>query len=619
MAVNNSVCGRPNEAGRRIGVYFVRAAEDGAANGTGAIDLERVAAYALKLPGVVIVRTVEAAAVMNPESLARELGRDKLSEVVLASLHPGFFKSAFAHALALAGGKGENVRLASFGERGDGDSTDRAQQVVASAVSGAPFSVDIASSSASSKTATLVIGGGIAGIQASLEIAASGNKVYLVERTGTIGGRMAMFDKTFPTLDCAACILTPKMVNVGQNPNIELLVFSEVQQVTGNAGDFKVKVMKHTTRVDASSCVACGDCVPSCPVTVSSEFDQGIATRKNIYIPFPQAVPNVYAIDAEHCLWVQSDGKKCGICAKKCAKNAIHLDAKDEVVELEVGNIIVTTGYDTLDARRLENYGYGTYPNVLTSLEFERLSNASGPTGGKIVLKTKRLNKKTKTDEWVFEPEGALPKSVAIIHCVGSRDHNHNSYCSRVCCMYSLKFAHLVREKAPDAECFEYYIDMRAFGKGYEEFSERIREEGVSLLRGRPAEVTERDSQLTIRGEDVITGKVVDRPVDMVILSVGLLPAAGAADLAMKLGIRQDADGWFRELNYNSEPNSTGRNGIFIAGVCQGPKDIPDTVAQASAAAASVLRSIVGRDSQDSVAGQPLQAIEGKPEVPARV
>jgi heterodisulfide reductase subunit A len=467
-------------------------------------------------------------------------------------------------------------------------------------------------------TATLVIGGGVAGIQAALEIAESGHKVYIVERTGTIGGRMAMFDKTFPTLDCAACILTPKMVAVGQSANIELLVMSEVEDVSGSVGAFKVKVLKHATRVDASACVACGDCARFCPVTTSSEFDMGIATHKGIFIPFPQAVPNTYMIDEAHCTWVLSDGKKCGACAKKCSKGAVHLDAKDETVELEVGNIIVATGYDTLDPRRIERYGYGTYPNVLTSLEFERLTNASGPTGGKIVLKTKKLNKKTKTDEWVFEPDGPKPKAVAIVHCVGSRDQNYNSYCSRVCCMYSLKFAHLVREKLPEAKCYEYYIDMRAFGKGYEEFYERIREEGVFLVRGRSEAVVEHNSQLYIRGADIIADKLIETPVDMVLLSVGLQPSHGSVELAEKLCIPRDADGWFQELDYNSEPNSTGRDGIFLAGVCQGPKDIPDTVAQASAAAASALRSIVGAKSDKERGNIPLAPVDEKAGSPAR-
>ena len=517
---------------------------------------------------------------------------------MLAADHPGFYKAAFSRALVLAGGDGEQVRLASFAERGDGASTERAKALVACAVQSLPFDLVREAAPASFNSATLVIGGGVAGIQAALEIAESGHKVYLVERTGTIGGRMAMFDKTFPTLDCAACILTPKMVAVSQNPNIELLVLAEVQEVSGSFGAFRVKVLKHATRVDAEACVACGDCAQFCPVTKASEFDVGIASRKGIFIPFPQAVPNAYMIDEADCTWVLSGGKKCGACAKKCSKGAVHLDAQDEVVELEVGNIIVATGYDALDARRIERYGYGTYPNVLNSLEFERLTNASGPTGGKIVMKTKRLNKKTKSEEWVFEPDGPKPKAVAIVHCVGSRDRNYNSYCSRVCCMYSLKFAHLVREKLPDAKCYEYYIDMRAFGKGYEEFHERIREEGVFLVRGRSASVNERDGQLYIHGEDTLAEHLFSLPVDMVLLSVGLQPSHGSAELAEKLGIPRDGDGWFRELDYNSDPNSTGREGIYVAGVCQGPKDIPDTVAQASAAAAHALRSIVGAAAQ---------------------
>lgn len=606
--------GKNPEAGSRIGVYFLHSSGDEPTS----IDVESVAEYAARLPGVCVVRTLAESAAVIPERLAVEFRKEKLNTVVLASDHPGFFKPAFSRALTLAGADGEQVRLASFGEGGEASSTDRAKAVLASAVQGVTFNLTPTDVKTPFNTATLVIGGGVAGIQAALEIAESGHKVYLVERTGTIGGRMAMFDKTFPTLDCAACILTPKMVAVGQNPNIELLVLSEVEQVSGSVGDFKVKVLKHATRVDAKACVACGDCARFCPVTTASEFDMGIATRKGIFIPFPQAVPNTYMIDPAYCTWVQSGGKKCGACAKKCTKGAVHLDAEDEMIELSVGNIIVATGYDTLDGHRVERYGYGTYPNVLTSLEFERLTNASGPTGGKIVLKTKKLNKKTKAEEWVFEPDGPKPKAVAIIHCVGSRDRNHNRYCSRVCCMYSLKFAHLVREKLPEAKCYEYYIDMRAFGKGYEEFHERIREEGVSLVRGRSASVKELDSQLYVHGEDVITNHLITLPVDMVILAVGLQPSHGSAELGEKLCIPRDSDGWFQESNYNSEPNSTGRDGIFLAGVCQGPKDIPDTVAQASAAAANALRSIVGATSQKDRVNVPLQAVDEEAGSPVR-
>ena len=580
----------------RIGVYVCHPAD----TAEGAVDLQAVADYARSLPRVELSRVVLVRRALDPRAVKEEIRQAGLSTVVLAGYSPGYFKPAFTRALAEAGGDADQVRLASFREHGAmaDRPLERAKAVVACAVHGVPFGLAAEPEKVSVASNTLVIGAGIAGIQAALEIADAGHKVHLVERQGTIGGHMAMFDKTFPTLDCAACILTPKMVAVGQHPNIDLMILSEVQEVTGRAGAYHVKVLKHATRVDADACVACNDCAQFCPVVVASEFDVGIATRKAIYIPFPQAVPNAYLVDAATCTWVLSDGKKCGACVKKCSKEAIHLDAHDELVELEVGNIVVATGYETFDARRIERYGYGTYPNVLTALEFERLTNASGPTGGRIVTKVRKYNKRAKKDEWVFDPEGPKPRAVAIIHCVGSRDQNYNPYCSRVCCMYSLKFAHLVHEKLPDAKCYEYYIDMRAFGKGYEEFFERIKDEGVFVVRGRSAKVVDRDGQMYIKGEDILADQLIELPVDMVLLAVGLQPTADAANLAKMLGIDRVDDGWLNEMNYNTEPNSTEQGGIFVAGVCQGPKDIPDTVAQASAVAAKVLRSILSGKAQ---------------------
>jgi heterodisulfide reductase subunit A len=459
---------------------------------------------------------------------------------------------------------------------------------------------------------TLIIGGGIAGIQAALEIADAGKQVYLVERTATIGGHMAMFDKTFPTLDCAACILTPKMVAVGQHEMIDLMTYSEVEDVSGTPGSYQVRIRKKARHVDIDACVACNACTESCPSRTSSEFDSGIAERKSIYIPFPQAVPNAYVLDEASCLYVQSDGQRCGVCAKKCPKECIDLDQKDEIVEFTVGTIIIATGYDIYEAARIDRYGYGLLPNVLTALEFERLTNASGPTGGKIVVKTKRHNKRKKLDEWVLDPEGPSPKSVAIIHCVGSRDAQHNPYCSRVCCMYSLKFAHLVTEKLPDAKCYEYYIDMRAFGKGYEEFAERIVAEGTHVVRGRTARIDDAKGQMVIKGEDILSDKMIETPVDLVILAVGLVPANGCDRLATMLGIARDSDGWFSELDYNSDPTVTERGGIFVAGACQAPKDIPDTVAQASAVAAAVLKSVTTGRGLDSRAELSLSDIEAR-------
>jgi heterodisulfide reductase subunit A len=433
---------------------------------------------------------------------------------------------------------------------------------------------------------TLVVGGGIAGIQAALEIANAGFKVYLLERTATIGGHMAMFDKTFPTLDCAACILTPKMVEVGQHPNIELLTFSDIIGLGGEPGDFRVRIRKRARRVNLATCIGCGVCAEKCPAKTSSEFDHGTDERTAIYVPFPQAVPNKYVIDPETCVYTKKG--KCKLCVKLCpVEGCIDLDEQDTEVDLRVGSIVVGTGFQPFDASRAQEYGYGIYPNVIHSLQFERLINASGPTGGLLRLKAKDAK-----GHWRFAADGDEPRSVAIIHCVGSRDHNYNKYCSRVCCMYSLKFAHLVREKLPHAAVYEYYIDMRAFGKGYEEFFERVKGEGIHVVRGRAARVEKVDGQLHIRAEDILRGEVVDQDADMVILSVGLEPRADTGDLARILGIGVDDDGWFAEKVPDFNPISTNRPGIFLAGACQGPKDIPDTVAQASAAAALVLRRI---------------------------
>jgi heterodisulfide reductase subunit A len=593
----------------RTGVYICQV-------GTGAadsVDLQAVAKYAEKLENVVLVEVVGNNPDLDPEALAESFRNEKIDRVVVAADFPGYYKPAFVRAMVLAGGDPERVIVASFVGNGAGvpGSTERAKAVLNCSIHGVPYGLAAEPRYTTSVDPdTLVIGGGVAGIQAALEIAGAGKRVFLVEKSGTIGGKMAMFDKTFPTLDCAACILTPKMVAVGQDKNITLMTYSEVTGVSGSPGAYKVKVRRFARRVDEIACVACNACSEVCPTSVPSEFDAGISMRKAIYIPFPQAVPNSFLVDEKSCLWVTSGGKKCGACVKKCAKEAIHLDAKDEEVVLTVGNIVIATGYQVFDAARIERYGYGRLPNVLTALEYERLTNASGPTGGNIVMKALKHNKRKKVDEWVFSPENPKPKSVAIIHCIGSRDKNYSSYCSRVCCMYSLKFAHLVREKLPDAACYEFYIDMRAYGKNYEEFLERIHEEGVFLIRGRTAKIDEQNGQMSIRGEDIMGEKVLDFPVDMVILSVGLEPVADSEALAGMLGIARDADGWYSERDYNADPTGTERGGIFVAGVCQGPKDIPDTVAQASGVAARVLKSIISGHIQGSRSDLTLSDIE---------
>jgi len=572
----------------RTGVFFCQMEDSRNLN------IDAIAKYSANLPEVETVQILGSKPHPDLNIVCEQIKSNNLERIVIAGDMPGYFKPVFTRAMAMAGGNTNEVRLASFlehGARGE-NAMDRAKAIVACATMGVPFSLVAVPSGNPVNHATLIIGAGIAGIQSALEIANAGKQVYLVEQSGTIGGHMAMFDKTFPTLDCAACILTPRMVSVGQHDMIRLLTYSKVTAVTGKPGSYRVKIRQKARHVDIKACVACNQCTDVCPVKVKSEFDTGLSLRKAIYIPFPQAVPNAYLVDAENCTYIQSEGEKCGACQRKCPKECINLDETDQTLDIEVGNIILATGYELLDVSRIEQYGYGVYPNVLTSLEFERLTNASGMTGGRIITKTKHINKKTKDEEWIFSPEGMPPRSVAIIHCVGSRNKKYNPYCSRVCCMYSLKFAHLIKEKIPNVAVYEFYIDMRAFGKGYEEFAERIKQEGTFIVRGHSASVTMNNGQMVVRGEDIFNDRLVEFKVDMVVLAVGLIPSPGVEELSRIFGIQRDSDGWFSELDYNGSPTDTDRGGIYVAGMCQAPKDIPDTVAQASAVAAGVLRSL---------------------------
>jgi len=592
----------------RIGVFFCQSAENRNLN------IDAIAKYSANLPEVETVQILRIKPLPDVNFISGQIQEHKLDRIVIAGDIPGYYKPLFTRAMAIAGAGTDEIYLASFqehGARGE-NAMDRAKAIIACAVMGVPFPLAAVPGGNPVNHATLIIGGGIAGIQAALEIANAGKQVYLVEKTGTIGGHMAMFDKTFPTLDCAACILTPKMVSVGQHEMIRLLTKSKVMSIAGKPGAYRVKIKKNPRYVDVSSCVACNQCAEVCPVKVKSEFDAGISLRKAIYIPFPQAVPNAFLVDAENCTYILSGGNKCGVCVKRCPKECINLNEKEEILDIEVGNIILATGYELLDATRIEQYGYGVYPNVLTSLEFERLTNASGITGGRIVTKTKVFNKKLNKDEWIFSPEGLPPRSIALIHCVGSRSRKYNQYCSRVCCMYSLKFAHLIKEKVPNANVYEFYIDMRAFGKGYEEFAERIKHEGTFVVRGHSASVAMKEGKMFVKGEDIINDRFVEFEVDMVVLAVGLVPSPDTEELSRILGIQRDSDGWFSELDYNGSPTDTDKGGIYVAGMCQGPKDIPDTVAQASAVAAGVLRSLTSGKGIGHLSSLSLSEIESR-------
>lgn len=592
----------------RTGIFFCQVEENSKLN------IDSIAKYSANLPEVETVQIIKQRLSPDLKFLCDQIKSVNLSRIVIAGDKPGYFKPVFTKAMAISGGNPDEIRLASFQEHGakGENAMDRAKAIVACAAMGIPFPLAAVPGGNPVNHSTLIIGAGIAGIQSALEIANAGKQVFLVEQTGTIGGHMAMFDKTFPTLDCAACILTPKMVSVGQHEMIRLLTRSKVVSVSGKPGSYHVKIIQSARYVDVKSCVACNQCVEVCPVKVESEFDSGISFRKAIYIPFPQAVPNAYLVDATKCTYILSDGKKCGVCVKKCPKECINLSETDHTIDIEVGNIILATGYELLDVSKIEQYGYAVFPNVLTSLEFERLTNASGTTGGRIVTKTMRLNKKTEKEEWAFSPEGIPPRSVALIHCVGSRNKKYNAYCSRVCCMYSLKFAHLIREKVPNVTIYEFYIDMRAFGKGYEEFAERIKQEGTFVVRGHSASVDMNDGQMIVKGEDIFNDKLVEFKVDMVVLAVGLVPSTGTEELSRILGVQRDTDGWFSELDYNGRPTDTDKGGIYVAGMCQAPKDIPDTVAQASAVAAGVLGSLTSGKGIGHMSSLSLSEIEAK-------
>ena len=553
------------------------------------LDFDALKKYAASFKHVKVVWDSQKFSMWDASFVETEFKKHGIERLVIAGCDTGMIQPFFARIFAQMNLLPQKIVQADFTEHGglQNGNSELAKAILSCAILNVPFEAAAVPETKEVCSNTLVIGGGIAGIQASLEIANSGQPVFLVEKTGTIGGHMAMFDKTFPTLDCAACILTPKMVEVGQHANINLMTYSEINSVEGEPGNYKIKILKKARRVDPSKCIGCGTCAEKCPGKTLSEFDAGTTLRKAIYIPFPQAVPNKYLIDAENCRHVQ--GNKCGVCVKVCpVPNCINLDEKDEIVEINVGNIIVATGFKLFDAKRAGQFGYGKFPNVLTSLEFERLVNAAGPTGGNITFRT--LDKK---GNWVFTSGGDVPDSVAIIHCIGSRDENYNAYCSKVCCMYSLKLAHLVKEKLPDAEVYEHFIDMRAFGKGYEEFYERIKDEGIHIIRGRTASVESVNGELLLRSEDILNSRLLEQKVEMVILAVGLEPTGDARELAKMLGINTDKYGWMQEIHQISDPVNTHKGGVAIAGLCQGPKDIPDTVAQASAAASRVLQNIL--------------------------
>jgi len=426
----------------------------------------------------------------------------------------------------------------------------------------------------SEKPSVLIIGGGIAGIQASLDLAGRGFQVYVLEDTPTIGGRMAQLDKTFPTMDCSICILAPKMMECFRHPNIKLLTYCELKEVKGSVGNFQVKILQKPRYVDQTKCTGCGVCAEHCPIEVPNEFDMELGMRKAIYMPMPQAVPRCMTIDKENCI-------ECKLCTKMCQAGAVDFQQQPKDVDLNVGAIIIATGFNQYDPSEIVEYGYKRHRNVLTALEFERWVCASGPVGGHLMRPA----------------DGGIPKRIAFIQCVGSRGFKFGTpFCSSVCCMYATKEALIIREHAPDVQVYIFYNELRAFGKGFQEFVNRARDEwGVKYIRSRPGEIREdpNTKSLTIWYDDTLTREIKAlSDIDLVVLCPALVPREGNKKLAEITGVKLDECGFFRVVHPLLAPVDSTVPGIYVCGYCQSPKDIPDSVAQASAASARAAEAL---------------------------
>ncbi len=579
----------------RIGVYICHCGT----NIAGKVNIEELVLFAKDLPNVSLVRDYKfMCSDPGQDLIQQDIENGLINRVVVASCSPLIHESTFRRACERADLNPYLMTMTNIREQcswvhmDGGDATKKAKSLLAAAVGRAALLEPLEKIEFNINPRTLVIGGGIAGIQAALDLAEAGKEVILVEREPSIGGHMAKFDKTFPTLDCAACILTPRMVQVGQHPMITLMTYAEIEEISGYVGNFKVKIRQKARHVDPDLCTGCGVCWEKCPGTrvprkgnVHEKLSLGPTT--SIYMPFMQAVPAVPVIDTSTCLYFQKG--KCRVCEQVCERNAINFDMEDTFWEFEIGNIILATGFQTFDPSVMKRYKYGVLPNVLTSLDFEIMNCAAGSTGGKILM-----------------TDGTEPKSIGIIHCVGSRDKLYHEYCSRVCCMYALKFAHLIKEKT-DAEVYNFYIDLRCFGKGYEEFYDRLLGEDVRFVRGKVGEITNvpidagEEGKLIIRVEDTLVGAVRRVPVDMVVLCTALEAPRGLNNIANMCNVSTGKDGFLIERHPKLGPVATTTDGVFIAGACQSPKDIPDTVAQASAASSAVL-SMIMREKNEIVA-----------------
>lgn len=559
----------------RIGVYVCHCG----LNIAGSVDCEAVAKYAASLPHVVLSQDNRyTCSDQGQAGIKNDIKGHKLNRVVVASCSPRLHEPTFRKACEEAGLNKYLFEMANIREHCSWvhlydreAATDKAKDLVKMAVAKADLLEPAEETEVPINRKALVIGGGVAGIQGALDLADTGYHVYLIEKEPSIGGMMARIDKTFPTMDCSICILAPKMSDAGHHPNIELLTNSEVSEVKGYIGNFHITVLKKPRYV-TKDCSACGECSKVCPITAPNEFDVGLATRHGIYSPFAQAVPATYVIDMNLCL-NRNGVVVCDKCIKACERKSIDFEMKPETVNLEVGTVIVATGADVFDPSILPNYGYGKFPNVITSLEFERLINAGGPSGGHLIRPS----------------DMQIPSRVAFVQCVGSRsDRNDRLYCSNVCCMNTIKDSLLIKEHWPDTEIYVFYIDIRAYGKGFEDLYQRARKAGVKFIRGLPAEIKEdrKTRNLLLVGENTLQKKLYRINADMAILSVGLEARKDSEMIQRLLTLSRNQDGFFLEAHPKLRPVDAATGGVFFAGCAESPKDIKDSVTQASAAAA---------------------------------
>jgi len=562
----------------KIGVFVCWCGSNIAAT----VDVKKVAEAVKEEPGVVYTADYQYMCSEAGQSMIRKAIKENgLTGVVVCSCSPRMHETTFRKAVVAAGLNPYMVEIANIREqcswihKDKEEATEKAVILARTAIAKLNLNQPLTAGESPVIKRALVIGGGIAGIQSALDIAEAGYEVDIVEKSPTIGGKMAQLDKTFPTLDCAACILTPKMVDAAQNEKINLYTYSEVESVSGFVGNFNVKIKKKARYVKEELCSGCGVCTEKCPSRKSkNEFNEGLDNRGAIYIPFAQAIPNVPVIDTSACLRFKTG--KCGICAKNCPADAINFEQQDEIIERQYGAIVVATGYKLISLENFDEYSYTQCPDVVTSLEFERIMNAAGPTKGQLIRPSDKTH----------------PHTIVFVQCVGSRDTSGRGkpYCSKVCCMYTAKHAMLVREKYPDTEVYVFYIDVRTPGKNFEEFYRRAVEQyGVNYIKGMVGKIAEKNGKLIVQGSDLIANEQVVIEADMVVLAAAIEPDPSARSIATMLTASIDTNNFFTEAHPKLRPVESPTAGIFLSGVCQGPKDIPETVAQATSAAAKVI------------------------------